>query len=98
MGVTATCATVAFFGVFCRRLDFLGLASGVFIFVHIGLEALGFDFWGVAWSREDFLGLASTDRVLVNQLGLRGLSSGAATWFKVLFFWGVSALQFSSGP
>lgn len=96
MGVTATGVTVAFLGVFWRRLDFLRFASGVFILTHFGLETLGSDFCGVPCVREDFLGLASTEAVLVNRLDLRGLASGSAAWIIVLLFRGVAVLQFSS--
>lgn len=95
VGVTATRATVTFLGVFCGRLDFLRLASGVYAFTHLGLETLGLDFWGVPLSREDFLGLASIEAALANRLDLRGLASGVAVWFPVLLFLGFSASQFA---
>lgn len=98
VGVTATCATVAFFGVFCLWLEFLRLATGVFAFTHPGLETLGFDFWGVSFNQEDLPEFVSTEAALANRRDLRRLASGVAVWFLVFLFLGFSASQFVLEP
>lgn len=81
---------------FSRRLDFLGLPSGVPTLVilacFLGLDIIGSVFCGVLVTRLDFRGLASTGAALARRLDFRGLASVTTSELFLILFWGLTIL------